>query len=252
MKFLMCVDPVTTVTLDKAITLGHPSYVWRAGQERRLALIRRYAPLEGRRILDVGCGLGMYVRAFRRFSDDVHGVDVDAEKVAQAGRELPNIRCAPAEALPYPNAHFDVVLLHEVIEHVTDDRQALAEAVRVLRVGGRLVVFAPNRLYPFETHGAYWGGQYHFGNVPLVNWLPGRWRDWFAPHVRAYTSGDIRRLLAGLGIRIIVHTQIYPGYDNVVARRPWLGRWLRRVTYALEGTPLRYFGLSHFVVAERF
>src|SRR5688500_1141958 len=45
----------------KAIRLGHPSYVWRRGQDRRLSLIRQHVDLEGRRILDVGCGLGMYV-----------------------------------------------------------------------------------------------------------------------------------------------------------------------------------------------
>jgi len=75
---------------DRAITLGHPSYVWRFGQERRLDLIRRSMSLEGRRILDVGCGLGMYVRALRIFSQDVHGVDIDEEKVAEASQELPN------------------------------------------------------------------------------------------------------------------------------------------------------------------
>ena len=50
-----------------AARLGEPSYVWRSGQERRLQLIRRYIPLEGRRILDVGCGIGTYVRRFRDF-----------------------------------------------------------------------------------------------------------------------------------------------------------------------------------------
>ncbi len=104
---------------------------------------------------------------FGVISPHVHGVDIDPEKVAEASQELPNIRVAPAEDLPYPDGMFDVVLSHEVIEHVDDDRQALAEAVRVLRdpdpdgdqTGGRLVVFAPNRLYPFETHGAYWRGR---------------------------------------------------------------------------------------------
>jgi SAM-dependent methyltransferase len=241
---------------DKAITLGHPSYVWRFGQERRLNLIRRYVALEDRAILDVGCGLGMYVRAFRRFSQDVHGVDVDEEKVAQASVELPNIRVAPAEKLPYPAERFDVVLCHEVIEHVADDRQALAEAVRVLRSprgkpGGRLVIFAPNRLYPFETHGAYWQGRYHFGNVPLVNYLPGRWRNRFCPHVRAYTARDLKRLLTGLPVQVVAHTQIYPGYDKLIHRRRALGRLLRSITYVLENTPLRAFGLSHLVVVEK-
>ena len=45
----------------KAIRLGHPSYVWRSGQDRRLHQIRQYVQLEGRRILDIGCGVGMYV-----------------------------------------------------------------------------------------------------------------------------------------------------------------------------------------------
>jgi SAM-dependent methyltransferase len=224
-----------------------------------LDLIRRYADLQDRAVLDVGCGLGMYVRAFRRFSQNVHGVDIDAAKVAEAGRELPNLCVAVAEVLPYPAASFDVVLSHEVIEHVTDDRQAIAEAVRVLRSpapqegrpGGRLVIFAPNRFYPFETHGVYWGGRYHAGNIPLVNYLPGRWRARFCPHVQAYTPRHLRRLLAGLPVKVVVHTQIFPAYDKIIRRRPALGRWFRRVTYALEHTPLRFLGLSHFVVVEK-
>jgi SAM-dependent methyltransferase len=243
---------------DKAITLGHPSYVWGFGQERRVNLIRRFVPLEDRSILDVGCGLGMYVRALRNFSQDVHGVDVDEEKVAEASQELPNIRVASAEDLPYPDGRFDVVLSHEVIEHVADDRRAVAEAVRVLRrpgddggPGGKLVIFAPNRLYPFETHGAYWRGRYHFGNIPLVNYLPERWRRRFCPHVRAYTERDLRRLLKGLPARIVIHIQIFAGYDKLVRRRPALGHAMRRITYFLERTPLRRLGLSHFLVIER-
>jgi SAM-dependent methyltransferase len=244
---------------DKAITLGHPSYVWGYGQQRRLNLIRRYVSLENRHILDIGCGLGMYVRAFRRFSQDVYGVDVDGEKLVEASSELPNLGLAVAEALPYADGAFDVVLSHEVIEHVTDDRRALAEAVRMLqspessegRRAGRLVIFAPNRLYPFETHGVYWRGSYRAGNIPLVNYLPQRWRERFCPHVKAYTRRDLRQLLDGLPVRVVAHTQIFPGYDKVVYRRPTLGRWLRRVTYFLEGTPLRTFGLSHLLVVER-
>ncbi len=201
----------------------------------------------------------MYVQAFRRFSNAVHGVEIDAERAVEAGRELPNICLAPAEHLPYQGGAFDLVLSHEVIEHVGDDRMAVAEAVRALcspvpaqhKPGGRLVVFAPNRLYPFETHGAYWRGHYHFGNIPLVNYLPHRWRARLCPHVRAYTRRDLRRLLVGLPVKIIVHTQVYPGYDKVIHRHPALGRALRAVTYLLEHTPLRAFGLSHLLVVEK-
>jgi len=238
---------------QKAITLGHPSYVWRFGQDRRLELIRHYGGLKaGMRILDVGCGLGAYVRELRTISDDVYGVDVDPDKVAQAQKELPHIYQAPAEALPFPDAYFDVILLHEVLEHVRDDRQAVHEACRVAKAGGRVIIFAPNRWYPFETHGIYdWRGRYHFGNIPLVNYLPLSLRSRLCPHVRTYTVRTLQDLLSGLPCRIIVHTQIYPGYDNIAHRRPRLARVFRGVTYALESTPLRVFGLSHLLVAER-
>ena len=47
------------------------------------------------------------------------------------------------------------------------------------------------------------------------------------------------------------HSVIYPGFDNIVARRPGMGRVLKRGLYTLEHTPLQAFGLSHFLVLER-
>jgi SAM-dependent methyltransferase len=235
----------------KAISLGHPSYVWRFGQDRRLGLISRYADLDDARILDVGCGLGTYVTKLRAFSDEVYGVDIDPDKVAQAQQQMRHIYQAPAEKLPFSDAHFDVILLHEVLEHVVDDRQSVAEAHRVAKTGGRLVIFAPNRLFPFETHGAYWRGQYHMGNIPLVNYLPDCLRNRLCPHVRAYTARQLRSLFDDLPCRVVVHTQVYPGYDNLTRRHPTLGNTTRRLTYALENTPLRIFGLSHLLVVEK-
>ena len=242
---------VENVSAERAITLGHPSYVWRAGQERRLEMIRSHVPLDGARILDVGCGLRMYVRRFRAFSDDVHGVDVDAERVAAASQSLPNIRQAPAGALPYDDDTFDMVLLHEVLEHVDEDAAALAEAHRVTRPGGRIVVFVPNRWYPFETHGFFWRGRYRFGNIPLVNYLPDPLRNRLCPHVRAYTRGALRGLFAGLAGRLVAEQRIFAGYDNIVARWPRVGGALCRASYALEGTPLDVLALSHFLVFQK-
>lgn len=236
---------------DKAASLGVPSLVWRFGQERRFELIQKYAPLAGRRILVDGCGIGTYVRRIREHASYVAGIDIDLERVAEGAQTLPNLAASVAEALPFPDAGFDIVLFHEVLEHVADDRHAVREAWRVLAPGGRVVIFVPNRLYPFETHGFFWSGQYRFGNIPLINYLPDPLRDRLAPHVRAYTRAGLRRLFAGLDHRVIIHTQIYPGYDKIVGRWPALGRLLRAVTYGLESTPLRTFGLSHFLVMER-
>ncbi len=236
---------------DKAATRGNPSYVWRAGQERRLQMVRRWSPLAGRRVLDVGCGLGMYTAAFLRETPHVFGIEIEHERALEARERAAAVIQSPGERLPFANAAFDVVFSHEVLEHVADDRACVAEMVRVTRPGGRIVVFVPNRLYPFETHGVFWRGRYRFGNAPLVNWLPPPLRNRLAPHVRAYTSRGLRRLFDGLPAHTVHHTQIFPGYDNVVARRPVLGRALRAFTYTLERTPLRVFGLSHLLVVEK-
>ncbi len=236
---------------NKVAARGHPSYVWRAGQERRFQMVRRWVPLEGQTVLDVGCGVGMYTAAFLRETPRVFGIEIEHERALEARERAAGVVEAPGECLPFPNAAFDVVFSHEVLEHVTDDRACVAEMVRVTRPGGRVVVFAPNRLYPFETHGVFWHGRYHFGNVPLVNWLPTPLRDYLAPHVRAYTAGGLRRLFDGLPVHIVHHTRLFPGYDNIVAHAPVLGRALRAVTYALERTPLRAFALSHLLVVEK-
>jgi SAM-dependent methyltransferase len=244
---------------DRAATRGHPSYVWRAGQERRFAMARRWAPLSGKRVLDVGCGVGMYTAAFLRESPHVFGVEVEHERALKAREQASGVSQAVGEHLPFPDGAFDVVFSHEVLEHVDDDQACVAEMVRVTRSpepvegrpGGRIVVFVPNRLYPFETHGIFWRGRYCFGNIPLVNWLPTLLRNRLAPHVRAYTARGLRRLFDGLPVRVVHHAVIFPGYDNIVARRAALGRILRAITYALERTPLRAFGLSHLLVVEK-
>ena len=238
---------------QQAALRGVPSLVWRAGQERRMGLIRQWAPLDGARALVDGCGVGMYVAALQGQGAKVWGIDVEHEHVVEAAANAPGAGLCQAagEALPFPKGWFDLVLSHEVIEHVQDDRAYAAEMVRVLQPGGRAIIFCPNRLYPFETHGHYWRGQYHFGNTPLINWLPDPLRNRLAPHVRAYTSAGLHGLFDGLPARAVHHTVVYPGYDNIVYSRPELGRTLRRATYALEQTPLRWFGLSHLLVVER-
>lgn len=248
-------------SFDEAGRRGLPSYVWRAGQERRFQMVRRWVRLEGRRVLDVGCGVGTYCNAFLRETPRVCGIEIEQERAREALHRIKvrdgarsrgaGVVQAPGERLPFENGAFDVIFSHEVLEHAADDQACVEEMVRVTGPGGDIVIFAPNRLYPFETHGIFWRGQYHFGNVPLVNWLPAAFRDRLAPHVRAYTIRGLRRLCEGLPVRIVHHTQIYPGYDNVVARAPALGRTLRAITYALERTPLRVFGLSHLLILKK-
>ncbi len=238
--------------MEKAALRGEPSYVWRAGQQRRLEMIVAAAGecLHGR-ILEDGCGVGMYVKHLIPYACQVVGLEYDFERARQAGALPAQVVSAAGERLPFPEAAFDLVLSHEVLEHVRDDRLAVCEMVRVLRPGGRLVLFVPNRGYPFETHGIFWRGKYHFGNIPLVNYLPRGWRDRLAPHVRVYGQADLERLFDDLPVRFIARMVIFGAYDNLIHRSPFLGKALRGVLQAFEKTPLRFFGLSHFWVIEK-
>src|SRR5512133_2431651 len=224
--------------LEKAALRGEPSYVWRAGQQRRLEMIVRAAGDRVRgNILEDGCGVGMYVEHLAPFGGKIYGLEYDFERAAETGQRNPGILNAAGEHLPYADSSFDLILSHEVLEHVADDRLAVCEMARVLRSGGRAVVFVPNLGYPFETHGVYWQGKYHFGNKLFVNYLPRAWRNRLAPHVRVYSRSDMQRLFDGLNVKFIERTIIFGAYDNIIARFGALGKFLRAVLQFLENTP---------------
>ncbi len=245
---------------DRAARRGEPSHIWRAGQQRRLKMIRSAAGarLKGR-VLDNGCGVGQYLDKLKSAAAQAIGLEYDRDFALQAADRADHVVRAAGESLPFASESFDLVLSHEVLEHVEDDRRAVEEIVRVLgspdpatgRAGGRLVLFVPNRGYPFETHGIYWRGRYRFGNVPLINYLPRGVRNQLAPHVRVYTVQDLSRLIDGLPIKLIERKIIFGAYDNIIARRPRLGRMLRTILQGLEASPLRFLGLSHLWVIEK-
>jgi SAM-dependent methyltransferase len=238
--------------LNKAALRGEPSYVWRAGQVRRLDMILEAA---GERIhgeiMEDGCGVGQYMQHLREHGGHVTGLDYDYERVRDTLKLGLQAIQAAGEHLPYPSNQFDLILSNEVIEHVMDDRLAVREIIRVLKPGGRLVLFCPNRGYPFETHGIYWRGEYHFGNKFLVNYLPRAWRNKLAPHVRVYSGGDLRSLFEGLPVKMVRQTVIFGGYDNIIARLRGLGKVIRACLQFMEKTPLRGLGLSHLWVVEK-
>jgi SAM-dependent methyltransferase len=233
---------------DKRAILGHPSQVWTSGLERRLALMRRYVKLEGARVLDIGCGVGAFVRRLREFTPQVCGTDVDRESVLRGVEQVPDLALAVGERMPFRDGSFDVILLHEVLEHVDNDLETLREARRLLAPGGKVVVFCPNRLYPFETHGVFLGKRYVFGNIPFIGYLPDALRNRLVPHARAYTKSGLRRIYRKAGLKARVHSFVFPGFDHIAARRKHVGRALRWFLYPFETTAFRNLGLSHFVV----
>src|SRR5687767_4150377 len=98
---------MTERNMEKAALRGEPSYVWRAGQQRRLDMIVRAAQerMQGA-ILENGCGVGMYIEHMTPLGGRIFGLEYDFERAAQAGARSPGIVNAAGEYLPYPSGTF--------------------------------------------------------------------------------------------------------------------------------------------------
>jgi SAM-dependent methyltransferase len=230
----------------------------------RLALIEALLPpLAGLRLLDAGCGGGEYVRALMERGADAFGVECGDEKLAAARRLPPEIaqriRRGDVEHTGLAAGCVDAVLLNEVLEHVPDDAAALAEAHRVLRPGGHLLVLSPNRLHPFETHGVFAlrSGRRISHATPFVPWLPlALGRRIFRYWARNYWPGELRRLVHRAGFSILRTGYLWPTFENISGRQP---RWMRPLLPLLRGASaiaerapiLRALGASQWILAIR-
>lgn len=112
-------------------------------------IARELLALEGRRVLDIGCGTGKFTRFLARAG--AHAVGVDAnENVLKTARaalrgEDVEYRHGRGEALPFPDETIDIVVFSNSLHHIALDRMgdALAEAARVCKPGGNLYVMEP-------------------------------------------------------------------------------------------------------------
>lgn len=100
-------------------------------------------------VLDVGCGNGKFTRLIAPLFHEAGGIDVKANKIheareaaAAAGTAI-DFRVGDAEAMPFPDAAFDVVAFSNSLHHIPHPEVALAEASRVLKTGGFLYMMEP-------------------------------------------------------------------------------------------------------------
>jgi SAM-dependent methyltransferase len=182
------------------------SHWWHTGRRKIIASfvedICRHVTDRRPRILDVGCGTGANLLMLSKYGD-AEGVDVSEDALAFCReRGLDTVKLGAAEALPYEDGTFDLVTALDVVEHLDDDLAGLREMRRVLRPGGRVLLFVPTFMF-------LWGLQ-----------------DDVSHHRRRYRMPELRRVLEQAGFEVERTT-----YANITFFVPILAmRKLMRLT----------------------
>ena len=130
------------------------SYISNFDTDRRIKVLVHdllgTATIPGKRVLEVGCGLGFFSRELLEWKPaKFTAVDIAPALVKKLAQAKPEAECLVADALDLGRAlgdrQFDIILSSEVIEHTPNPARAVAEMAEHLAPGGRLVVSVPNR-----------------------------------------------------------------------------------------------------------
>jgi SAM-dependent methyltransferase len=183
------VDTALTLTGERTIPdLDIENYWFR----RHQVVYQRLAPrCADREVLEAGCGEGYGADLIAGVARRVVAVDYDAAAVAHVRNRYPRVDVMQANLakLPLPDASVDVVVNFQVIEHLWDQPQFVAECARVLRPSGLLMVSTPNR----------------------ITFSPGRDTPINPFHTRELNADELTELLVDAGFREVAMSGLFHG-----------------------------------------
>lgn len=166
---------------------------------------------DGLSLLDAGCGFSGTSHSLSKAGANVVALDVSRQRLTTGRRIAGRLKQRPAmlqgdvRGLPFPDGSFDAVLFADVFEHVREKRQVLAEARRVLRERGRIIVHTDNKI---RVHLGVWARR-----AVAVMTLRNPWH-WNVPwggqpggHVALATPHGLKRMMQKSGFAVRVHTR---------------------------------------------
>jgi SAM-dependent methyltransferase len=192
-----------------------PSFVERVQRllyDRRARAIEKFAGGRPGRVLDIGCGPGFQLSAFRRRGWEVHGTELSEHSAARARNVGIKVHVGPQETWPWPAGHFDAVVMWHTLEHWSDPFPVLTQVHRLLRDKGVLFVGVPN-----------------FASIE-ARLARDKWFHLDVPrHLLHFTPSSLTSALASTGFAVVRRSFRAPEYD----------------CFSFVQTALNRFGIPH-------
>lgn len=178
----------------------HEEY-WEKARERVHEQCLARVGSAGKRVLDVGCGLGYFVRHAQEHGAEAYGCELSPAAVRYARERLglKTVRQGPVEELDYEPDSFDLITLWDVIEHLTDPLPLVTALRGLLRSDGALFVQTPNV-------------EFHLRSARARRWLGLGGPELMEPrdHMNNFSQGTLTALLTRAGFRDVRYEILKP------------------------------------------
>ena len=201
-----------------------------------LRAVRRHLP-EGGSILDVGCASGGLLASVADLAGHMEGVEVDAVAAATAATVADDVHVGSIDEIALPTASFDVVVLGDVLEHLTDPGRALRHTAAALRSGGTVVVSLPNVAH-WSVRFALLAGRWEYRSSGILD----------DTHLRFFTWTTGAELIESSGLTIVEREPIVSGLGAHLGRS--LPRPVERVWRTVGRRRPGLFAFQQLLVAR--
>jgi len=204
--------------------------------ESQVGLVKQYK--NGTYLLDIGCGEGFFLFNASRAGYITKGIELSQDAVEYARREFGlDVEAKPFEELQFPEDHFDVITLWQVLEHMPYPRMILKEVRRILKPGGLLVVSTPN-----------------IEGIP-AKILRKRWWNIRRLHINQFTTKTLTNILKNAGLKnissvsykesisllmlfipILKYLRLYKPLRNLFSLNSSLGKIMNKIVLTYSST----------------
>lgn len=229
--FIDYLDPVETISPEidrKLLTPEESAYIETQLQanaqkfKHQVENLKRYLPLKNARVLDIGCGGGLFLSLIKQEGAQVTGIELSDSRAQYATTKHGlEIYKHPIESdfwqKGYEN-YFDAVTLWDVIEHVNYPLQTLKSAGNVLKQGGFLLVDTPCRDSFYHQVGEF---TYRFSGGRFPTFLNAMYSSHLFGHKQIFSTAEMKNLFTSVGVQVLelqkFHELSFP-YDFYLKR----------------------------------